>query len=104
MSLQGVKLDLRGDLTLVVDSLASTNGLVVTASDGQPHRLRVLSGAGVGAALKLVRPTTVDLHVLVKVATAGTVQIDGTTDLTGTISAGRLQTSGVVTVHTPSAS
>ncbi|MCC2308847.1 PKD domain-containing protein [Cellulomonas chengniuliangii] len=104
VSLQGVKVDLRGDLTLVVDSFSSTNGLVVTASDGKPHRLRVISVAGAGSSVHLVGPTTVDRLVKVELVTPGTVQIDGTTDLTGTVSAGRVRTSGAVTLHTPRAS
>lgn len=98
ISLQGLTIDLKADLTLKVNSLASTNGLRVTASDGQAHRLTVVS-AGTASRVQLVGPSVADSNVTVNLTSAGTVQIDGSTDLTGSIHAARLVTSGAVKVH-----
>ncbi|WP_156043694.1 hypothetical protein [Cellulomonas sp. URHE0023] len=99
VTLQGLAIDLKADLTLKVNALGSTNGLKVTASDGRPHKLTIVAGSGSGSLIRLVGPTSIDPQVTANLTSSGTVQIDGSTDLTGTIRASRLVTSGAVTVH-----
>lgn len=98
VSLQGLTIDLKADLTLKVNSLASTNGLRVTSSDSRAHTLTVVA-SNPGSRVQLVGPTVADHSVAVNLSSAGTVQIDGSTDLTGAIHAARLLTSGAVNVH-----
>lgn len=98
VSLQGLTIDIKADLTLKVNSLASTNGLRVTSSDGRAHTFTVIA-SNPGSRVQFVGPTVADHNVAVNLSSAGTVQIDGSTDLTGAIHAARLMTSGAVNVH-----
>lgn len=98
VSLQALTINLKADLTLKVNSLASTNGLRVTTSDGRAHTLTVIA-SNPSSRVQFVGPTVADHNVAVNLSSAGTVQIDGSTDLTGAIHSARLMTSGAVNVH-----
>jgi hypothetical protein len=104
VSLQGLTLRLSGDLTLVTNGIASTNGMTVVSADGKAHVLRLLVpgkvGPGVGAGqITLLGTTSIDPLITALVATPGTVQVNGPAQLSGQLIAGRLALTGGVTVH-----
>lgn len=104
VSLQGLTIDLQGDLTIVADGIRSTNGLIVTASDGEAHQLRLITPGYVsetvaGGGITLLGTTDIDPAVAVSLQTPGTIQVNGPAHLSGQMIAGRVIGTGTVAVH-----
>lgn len=104
VSLQGLTIDLQGDLTIVADGIRSTNGLVVTASDGGVHHLRLITPGSVGetvasGGITLLGGTDIDPAVAVSLQTPGTLQVNGSAHLSGQVIAGRVISTGTVAVN-----
>ena len=105
VSLQGMTINLSGDLTIVADGFQGTNGLTVNSADSSPHVLRILvpgatQSCNSSQQIVLNGGTVFGNGITGRLHSPGTVSIDGTSNVTGQIEAGCLNTSGALTFHT----
>ena len=90
-----------GDLTIVADSIGSSNGMKLVSSDGKNHTLRLLvpgtaQTCTAGHDITLVGGTTASDAMAVQLFTPGKIVTNGPTDLRGKLTAGCLAATGQV--------
>ena len=102
IALQGMTLDLAGDLTIFAHGLESINGLKVRSTDGQPHTVTVMvpgsTPCGSPNSVSLSPGTVADQLTRIDVRVAGKLTVHGVSDLGGDVSAGCFAASGAVKV------
>ncbi|WP_149205485.1 hypothetical protein [Actinotalea subterranea] len=103
ISLHALTLELSGDLTIIADGVASTNGMHVVSADGLPHTLRILVPGQIndgtsGHAISMLGGTTADETITVEIGTPGVVNLSGGVAMGGQVAAGHINADGQVTV------
>lgn len=99
VSLQGMTLDLSGDLTIVSDGLSTIGSFHVSSADGKAHELRIVSQASSG--IELAAAADVDPLIHVSLESVGKVTVHSGADLQARVRAGTFRSDGTVTFRAP---
>lgn len=104
-SLQGMTVNLTGDLTIIANRFSTINGARFASADGATHRVRIvtpgISAAGSAGAVGLSAETVADSHTILDVEASGTATIEDRSAITGTLRAAALNASGANTIGRP---
>ncbi|MDJ0325353.1 PKD domain-containing protein [Cryobacterium sp. PH31-AA6] len=102
IKLQGMTVDLKGDLTVYADSFETVNGARFVSADGAAHLVSIVvpgaSACSSANSIKFSANTNTDDLVSLVLKTPGRVTINGTATLNAVVDSGCFAMSGKVTV------
>jgi hypothetical protein len=98
VSLQGMRLRLSADLTLVTGGLSSVGSFSVVSADGGHHQLRIVSQTA-GSGIELARGASIDPLIGVSLEATGTVTVHAGADLRAVVRAGVFRSDGTVVLR-----
>ncbi|WP_314853585.1 PKD domain-containing protein [uncultured Microbacterium sp.] len=104
VTLQSMEVKIAGDVTIIASGFSSVNGLTVSSAGGRPHSFTVVTAgdrscsSSSSGAVNLSAATTSDSNVTFGVDSSGRVTINGTSKLSGRVTAPCLSASGTVSI------